>query len=59
MHNMLFTTDGQKIAIRLSRRINVVTKSLIKPLAEYNDGLDSSSCLTWEQITDLTISVNS
>ena len=54
MRNMLFATDGQKIAIRLSRRINVVTKSLKKSLAEYNDGLDSSSCLTWVQITDLS-----
>lgn len=47
-------TDGQKIAIRLSRRINVVTKSLKKSLAEYNSGLDSLSCLTWEQVTDLS-----
>ena len=47
-------TDGQKIAIRLSRRITVVTKSLRKSLAEYNAGLDPSSCLTWEQVTDLS-----
>ena len=51
---VLFTTDGQKIAVRLSRRINVVTKSLKKSLAEYNAGLDSLSCLTWEQVTDLS-----
>lgn len=47
-------TDGQKIAIRLSRRITVVTQSLRKSLADYNAGLDSSSQLTWEQVTDLS-----
>ena len=46
-------TDGQKLAIRLSQRINVVIKSLKKSMAEYNTGLDSLSCLTWEQVTDL------
>ena len=51
---MSLNTDGQKIAIRLSRRINVVTKSLKKSMAEYNAGLDSLSCLTWEQVTNLS-----
>ena len=51
--------DGQKIAVRLSRRINVVTKSLRKSLAEYNAGLDSLSCLTWEQVTDLSQQIHS
>ena len=53
-HIVLLTADGQKIAVRLSRRINVVTKSLRKSLAEYNTGLNSLSSLTWEQVTDLS-----
>ena len=57
MYNMY--ADGQKIAVRLSRRINVVTKSLRKSLAEYNTGLDSLSCLTWEQVTDLSQQIHS
>ena len=42
----------------MSRRINVVTKSLKRSLAEYNEGLDPSSCLTWEQVTDLSQQIN-
>ena len=47
-------TNGQKIAIWLSQRITVVTRSLRKSLADYNAGLDPASCLTCKQVTDLS-----
>ena len=46
--------DGQKIAIRLARRINVVTKSLKKCLNGYNTGIDSSCHLSWEEAVNLS-----
>lgn len=46
--------DGQKIAIRLSRRINVVSKQLKSTLSKYNAGLNNHQQLTWEEATDLS-----
>lgn len=46
--------DGQKIAIRLSRRINVVSKQLKNTLSKYNSGLNNHQQLTWEEATDLS-----
>ena len=43
-----------KIAIRLARRINVVTKSLKKCLNAYNTGFDSSCHLSWEEAVNLS-----
>lgn len=46
--------DGQKIAIRLSRRITVVTKSLKKCLNTYNTGIDASCHLSWVEAVNLS-----
>ena len=46
--------DGQKIAIRLSRRITVVSKLLKESLALYNSGIDSSCHLTWSEAISLS-----
>lgn len=46
--------DGQKIAIRLSRRIDVVSKQLKNTLSKYNSGLNELQQLTWEEATDLS-----
>lgn len=46
--------DGQKIAIRLSRRINIVSKQLKNTLSRYNSGLNNHQQLTWEEATDLS-----
>ena len=51
--------DGQKIAVRLSRRINVVSKQLKNSLSKYNSDLNQMSQLTWEEVTDLTNSIYS
>ena len=45
-------SDGQKIAIRLARRITVVSKMLKKSLAAYNSGIDESSHLSWTDAAD-------
>ena len=45
--------DGQKIAIRLSRRINVVSKQLKNTMSKYNSGLNNHQQLTWEEATNL------
>ena len=49
--------DGQKIAVRLSRRINIVSKQLKISLSKYNSDLNQMSQLTWEEVTDLTNSI--
>jgi len=46
--------DGQKIAIRLSHRINTVSKKLKSTLSKYNSGLNNHQQLTWEEATDLS-----
>ena len=46
-------SDGQKIAIRLARRITLVNKMLKKSLAAYNSGIDESSHLSWSDAADL------
>ena len=50
----MYFTDGQKIAIRLARRISVVTKMLKKNLTAYNSDIDVSSHLSWSEATDLS-----
>ncbi len=45
--------DGQKIAIRLSRRITTVTKQLKKYLSNYNARCPIVSQLSWEEATNL------
>ena len=50
----VFFLDGQKIAIRLARRITVVNKMLKKSLAFYNSGIDESSHLQWSDAADLS-----
>ncbi len=44
---------GQKIANRLSRRINVVSKSLRSAIHKYNSQRPISQVVTWEGITQL------
>jgi len=51
IHNC--STDGQSIAIRLSRRINVVTKQLKSKLAIINAARCPTRRITWEQVTQL------
>ena len=46
------TIDGQKIAIRLSRRITVVSKKLKRVLNLYNSRSDED--ISWEEATNLT-----
>ncbi len=46
--------DGQKIAIRLARRITVVTKSLKKCLNEYNTGINPLCHLSWPEAVNLS-----
>ena len=50
----LLCVDGQKIAIRLSRRIAVVSKLLKKSLALYNSGIDASCHLSWSEAIGLS-----
>ena len=50
----LLCVDGQKIAIRLSRRIAVVSKLLKKSLALYNSGIDASCHLLWSEAIGLS-----
>lgn len=45
----VITTDGQKIAIRLSRRITTITKQLKRLLQEYNSSVATTEQLSWEQ----------
>ena len=45
--------DGQKIAIRLSRRIAVVSKLLKKSLALHNSGIDASCHLLWNEAIEI------
>lgn len=44
---------GQRIAIRLSRRINVVSKSLRCAIVKFNSQRPVSQTITWEGITQL------
>lgn len=53
-HTRIHVLDGQKIAIRLSRRINTVSKQLKSTLSKYNSGLNDHQQLTWEEATDLS-----
>ena len=55
----IYSTDGQKIAIRLSRRITVTTKQLKKLLDEYNSKSSTTNRMTWEEATTLPINTNS
>ena len=45
------------VAVRLSRRINVVSKQLKNSLSKYNSNLNRMSQLTWEEVTDLSNSI--
>ena len=47
-------TDGQKIAIRLARRITTISKQLKSNLKKYNESLSQAQQLTWEDATDLS-----
>jgi hypothetical protein len=44
---------GQSIAIRLSRRINVVTKQLKSKLETFNSKHPPAERITWEDVTQL------
>jgi len=46
--------DGQKIAIRLSRRINVVSKQLKTTINRYNVNQPPSIQVQWKDATDLS-----
>ena len=56
---LLSSSDGQKIAIRLSRRITVVTRQLKKVLNEYNSKSSTTNRMSWEDATTLSVYTHS
>ena len=55
---LLSSSDGQKIAIRLSRRITVVTRQLKKVLNEYNSKSSTTNRMSWEDATTLSVYIH-
>ena len=51
--------DGQKIAIRLSRRITSITKQIKKMLNEHNSKYSSTNRMSWEDVTALPVNCSS
>ncbi len=51
---LIITADGQKIAIRLSRRITTVTKQLKTYLSKHNARCPVASQLSWEDVSKLS-----